>query len=499
MDTRIVASPEMREPSRLLRTEKRRNPWVVWIVLALATIIGSLTNNPILTPVSLLLLLPLIYLAWRQGEPPALMFACAMQWLQAAAAIYYTNFFRSSLAEAFGGMELETATWLSLCGVFALAVGMRLALFRAGPPRVADIVTEGHRIDIYKAFIAYVVSFTLSLLSAMAATRLPSLSQPLLFIGTIKWVIIFMLGYCVLEQRKGYILLGIVVIIELVVGVLGFFASFKGVFFVLLVALITSPLAWRGRRLVLLCTISVLLALLGSAWTAVKSDYREFLNQGFQSQEVLVPVEDRVGKLQDLLNGFDAQELAEGFQTMILRVSYVQFFALTMKNVPANIPYEDGALWVGAVKHVLTPRILFPNKPAIDDSERTSLYTGLTVAGAEQGTSIGIGYFGESYIDFGPVFMFLPILLVGIFYGTIYRCFVIRARYKLLGGAVVTSILVFNGSAIETSNIKVLGSGLAELAVLSAFYFTIGPWLMRWLSNRDESAPTLPGSLPNLG
>ncbi|MFN2508811.1 MAG: hypothetical protein ABR589_08570, partial [Chthoniobacterales bacterium] len=82
--------------------------------------------------------------------------------------------------------------------------------------------------------------------------------------------------------------------------------------------------------------------LLGSIWTAVKSDYREFLNQGFRSQEVLVPVEERAGKLQDLLAGFDAPQMLEGFEAMILRISYVQFFALTIKNVPANVPYENG-------------------------------------------------------------------------------------------------------------------------------------------------------------
>jgi hypothetical protein len=455
---------------------------VLWICVITAAVVGVLSNNPLLTPVSLLLLPPLAYLAWRQGEPPALMFACAMQWLQASAAIFYTNFYRSSLADAFGGIELEMATWLSLGGVLVLALGVGLGLLRAGQSVAVEIADEGRGIDAIKAFTAYAFSFFLSLACSVAALRLPSLSQPLLYLGTVKWVFIFILGYCVLEQKRGYFLLTICVVLEFAVGILGFFAGFKSVFFVLFVAAMTSQAALRGRRLLLLVAVAALLILLGSTWTAVKSDYREFLNQGFQSQEVLMPVEERVGKLGDLLADFDGQRLTEGFETMILRISYVQFFALTMKNVPENIPYENGALWAGAIKHVLTPRLLFPNKPAIDDSERTSFYTGLQVAGAEQGTSIGIGYFGESYIDFGPVLMFLPIFLVGLFYGAMYRWFVVRARYKLLGSAIVTSILVFNGSAIETSNIKIVGSGIAALLVMLAFYSTLGPWLMRWLS-----------------
>jgi hypothetical protein len=460
---------------------------VIWICVAIAAGIGFLSSNPFLTPASTVLLPVLAYLTWRKGEPPALMFACAMQWLQAAAAIFYANFYRSSLAEAFGGMELETATWLSLGGVLALALGMRLGLLRARSPQPLEFAAEALKIDVNKAFSAYSVSFLLSFACTTIAVRIPALTQALLFLGAVKWVFVFVLGFCVLEQKRGYFLLALCVTLEFAVGILGFFSGFKSVFFVLFIAAITSPVAWRGRRLLLLGGLAALLLLLGSTWTAVKSDYREFLNQGLRTQEVLVPLEERVTKLDDLLTGFGTQQLTEGFETMILRISYVQFFALTMKNVPENVPYENGALWGGAIKHILTPRVLFPNKPAIDDSERTSLYTGLDVAGAEQGTSIGIGYFAESYVDFGPVFMFFPIVLLGVGYGVVYRLFVIKARYKLLGGAIVTSIMVFGGSAIETSNIKIIGGNVMALIVMSGLYLAAAPALMRWMEKRVDS------------
>ena len=37
--------------------------------------------------------------------------------------------------------------------------------------------------------------------------------------------------------------------------------------------------------------------------------------------------------------------------------------------------------------HILQPRMFFPNKPVVEDSELTMKYTGEIVAGAEQGTS----------------------------------------------------------------------------------------------------------------
>ena len=59
------------------------------------------------------------------------------------------------------------------------------------------------------------------------------------------------------------------------------------------------------------------------------------------------------------------------------------------------------------------------------------MYTGSRVAGTEEGTSIGIGYMAESYIDFGPIYMFVPILLLGVFYGLIYRYFIARKDFRV--------------------------------------------------------------------
>jgi hypothetical protein len=122
--------------------------------------------------------------------------------------------------------------------------------------------------------------------------------------------------------------------------------------------------------------------------------------------------------------------------------------------------------------HVLTPRFLFPDKPALDDSERTRLYAGVQVAGTETGTSIGIGYVGESYVDFGPIWMFAPIFFLGLFYGFINRFFISRAKYKLLGAAMAVSVLIFNAYAIETSNIKLVG-GVVSVALVSVVIYNL--------------------------
>ena len=470
ISTALPSSFVARNKSALPRSRSVRT--VFWGICALLAVVGFFTPNGLVTSAAFAVLPILGLLLWREGEPPVLLFGCAFQWLQATAAIFYTNHFGQTLEEAFGSNELSVATWLSILAVVVLAVGIRCGFIGAGKPRRSELEFEALRMDIKKVTILYGLSFVGAALLHLIAWRLPSITQPLLAMAALKWGVVYLLCYTVMHQRQGYGILVVCLGLEFTMGLFGIFADFKSVFFVLVVAATSSPLALRGRRLVVTVICFVILFTLGVVWTAVKMDYREFLaNEGTANEEA-IPVERKFGKLADLVESVTWDNFTDGIDALILRVSYVNFFALTLENVPARIPYENGELWGGSVMHVLTPRFLFPDKPALDDSERTRLYTGVQVAGTETGTSIGIGYVGESYVDYGPVGMFAPIFLLGLFYGLINRFFITAAKYKLLGAAMAVSVLIFNAYAIETSNIKLVG-GVVSVALVSVVIYNL--------------------------
>jgi hypothetical protein len=162
--------------------------------------------------------------------------------------------------------------------------------------------------------------------------------------------------------------------------------------------------------------------------------------------------------------------------------------------VPSRIPDEQARLCDGSSVHVFTPRLFFPDKPVVSDSERTRLYTGVQVAGTEENTSIGIGYVGESYIDYGPAGMFVPIVVLGVFYGLIYRCFVIRSRHKLLGSAFAVSVLILSAYEIETSNIKIVGGIVVAVLATTLVYKMMGSFISDYLMPPAVDPPT--GMLP---
>ena len=458
------------DPARFPQARARRIQMPLLAGVGLVALSG-MTANPFITIFSVGVAGGLIFLLWRPQEPPVLLFACAIQWVQVTTVLHYSNFAGATLVDAFGGPQLQSAVLMGLIGLLLLGWGGRIGMGKADNRRAHSAEIEIGEIQPFKVFAIYLAILAINAGMGMLANRLPSIAQLLLSVVTIKWVILFVLFYAVLQHRRRYGLLWAAVGIEFAVGLLGFFAAFKSVFFLLIVVLLGTSDFWNLRRVVLGAVVCGFLILSSIIWSAIKVDYRDFLNQGSGIQEVVVPVDERIATLTELTKDLTDEGFFRGVEALIARVSYVTYFAMAIDNVPDKMPHENGRLWRETVQHVFMPRLFFPNKPVINDSERTSLYTGVRVAGQEQGTSISMGYMAESYIDFGPIGMFLPVFLLGLFYGLLYRAFLKWSRFKLLGFALYTSVILFAAYNFETSNIKLVG-GITVCAIFAAMFLT---------------------------
>jgi len=109
-------------------------------------------------------------------------------------------------------------------------------------------------------------------------------------------------------------------------------------------------------------------------------------------------------------------------------------------------------------------------------------YTGLALASAAQGTSISMGYMVESYIDFGPVFMYVPIFLLGTLWGGMYRYFVSRGPPTLLGYSVAVTVLI-NANQFGMYTSKLLGSMLMSFIVMALLLRFVLPYLWGWIAS----------------
>ena len=440
----------------------------LWLPIALASVVLAIvSSNPLLTLGAVVLLALLGLLLWRPGEPPVLLFAMGYHWMQASVLVLYANWEGLDLDALGYGTHVQAATWLTFGGILAVALGMR---FGAGQtygaiaaPSVSAIASQ---LSVRRLFWACLVAIVLSTVASRLAYVIPGLVQPILALVLLRWVMVFVFTYAVLSQQRGFRLLAVVFTIEIMIGFLGFFSDFKTVLIVMLLAAATSPASLKGIRRRTALVLSVVILCLAVLWTGVKTDYRQFLNQGSGQQVVLVPVSERIGKLAELVGDMTPSRFGDAVVALVERVSYVYFFGQVMQTVPRDIDYEGGMLWREAVVRTFVPRLLNPDKRVIDDSERTSYYTGSRVAGAEEGTSISLGYVAESYIDFGPAAMMVPLFVWGLFVGVLYRLLIRASRFPLLGYGCGTVLVALGAAVLEQSNLKMVSAFVLGFMVL---------------------------------
>lgn len=158
------------------------------------------------------------------------------------------------------------------------------------------------------------------------------------------------------------------------------------------------------------------------------------------------------------------------------------FFAHVLERVPRTVPHENGLLLNKAISNAVLPRFLFPEKASLGgDSWLVRKYAGLAVSGDESGTSVGLGYMAEFYIDFGVAGIVTLSFLWGMVGGGIVA---VLARVSpsrsvflaLIIGLFTQYFMSFDGSFIK------LFAGLVQRAGISAVGIAMfGASLDRWL------------------
>ena len=221
----------------------------------------------------------------------------------------------------------------------------------------------------------------------------------------------------------------------------------------------------------------MLAVLAGFLWLSIRSDYRkDFLDEEFAASRTA-----RAARLSELTADWSRRRLQDRWDQLdysVGRLWTVYYPALAMERVPRVLPHENGALLWGTIKHVLTPRLFFPNKDSlISSSSLVRYYSGVWVAGEETGTSIAFGYAAESYVDFGVPVMFIPIFVFGVFAGAALNWFPRKIRCKEAGTVLVT-VLAWSGLYLfERSWSKMLGDMLIQMIFLGGAFILLDHFL----------------------
>ena len=464
-------------------------PVPLWgLTLLAATLIALASSDSLLTFSCIIALPVLATLVWRETEPPVAFAAMVAQWLQVSVGTFRATADGVDLNSLFSTSGAVYATWLSLAGLLVLALGIRFANLNRAPMDTGMLHTELRSYRYSRVLGAYCLAQAANLVFAGTIWYFPGLTQALIASTQLRWVFFFVLAVTTLVQKRGYGFLAAAIGFEILLGFTSFFSDFKTVFFVLAVSYLMVQARLSLRMIISLAVLSCVLFNLAVVWSAIKMDYRDYQNQGTGVQMTAVGKAAELEKLGQLVGNVDSRQFLYGLDRLAERVEYTKYFGLVTGNVPSFLPYDDGGIWSAAVYHVITPRVLFPDKADLTaDIVNTIHYTGIQFTGGGRETEIPLGYMAESYIDFGPIGMFVPIFLLGLLLGFEYRYFATR-RSHLVFAYGLTPVVFLAATSYEITAAKILGGNLTVfLVAFLAWKFAV-PFVQRWLKSSTRYA-----------
>jgi hypothetical protein len=333
----------------------------------------------------------------------------------------------------------------------------------------------------------------LLLVERFAPSQDNGFAQIVLAVGAIKYVFAALLAYTWVISRRGLLPLLVIVVSEVGIGLTGFFSGFK-VIFVIVGTVCFTLIRSYGRRVIPVIMLSgVLLIAMLTLWTAIKPDYRADLSEGAGTQAISISVDDRFESLAGHISELDLSDLSNAVIGTLFRIDYTRFLGEVLRYVPAYHPHEKGALWGETIEHMMVPRMFFPEKAILaSDSERTMRYTGRLLASDSSGTSISIGYIGESYIDFGIAGALAVAFALGVFYGLLAKhMFHLAGRRDMALCASVFIVFFLPVQQFEISNIKLFPSLVTSWAVFGLFVWAAWPIVRPLLMAKRPAAPGL--------
>jgi hypothetical protein len=412
---------------------------------------------------------------------PVLPLAFTFQWVQVTAGIYYYAVTGRQL-EAIDGSDYRAMVLIGLGCLLALLLGLSVGmrLIRQAPPMEKGASLYAFRWSTL--IFLYVGSVAATGALQELAWEMPSITQGLLALTYARFALLFLVFRRLSQPQVRVGWIAILISGEIVLGFTGYFAGFREPLMIAAIALTGAFNRRKVKHWVALSVLGIIMMLTGTLWMGIRGEYRaDFESDIFaQSREERL---DRIAQLSSEAIQGGLGEMVSNVESFVDRLWVIYYPALAVSRVPSVLPHENGALLWRAVRHALTPRLLFPEKGEVgSDSEMVREYSGVWVAGPEENTSIAFGYAAESYVDFGVPLMFLPILIYGLLMGLAFQWWLRVIRIRELAVPLVVVMFWLSLYLFERSWAKTLGGAGTLMIYLGGATYLVDR-LVLWLGS----------------
>ncbi len=447
-----------------------------------------LSEEPGLVLFGAIIFILMLYAFYSHTLPPVLLLTAFFQWF-----FYYAKLLVAiTRGEPVSQIDYVSNTkpeiiFLGLLATASFFVGVFLTSRRTTVLSFKEMKAFCLGIDLRKLLSIYVSVYVLLFIAGNLIWILPGLTQPLFILLLFRWSIFFLLFITVFFQNRFKSVLLLLVLLDVLVSFISFFSNFKEVIYFSFLAYWVFVFQSSIRSKVVAAALVVITIFLGIYWTAIKKDYRDFLNKGTGGQVVLTSRAESYNKLLELAGTVDQARMEKSFDDLIERLSWVGAFDGVYKRVPAKVPHEEGALWMTGITRPFMPRLLFPDKKSLADSKELNKYSALGVD--EKNTSISLSMVAGSYVDFGPRGMHFALLVFGLFCGWVYRRAVIWGRHPVIGYGLTMPLIYLMQINEQSINRMVSAMFLYFLVLWFVQRFLLKEFLAVILIETDKRMP----------
>jgi|GEM_PF-1228015 len=438
------------------------------IILLLAGLLTLLSDQPVLMALSLVAYVTIGRLFWKDGEPKIIFFGLTMFWLSITIKLFYAIYTGVEYESLSRSSNIVSTTYSALISFVVFGLGIYFATKKVRQNASIDMKKD---LGYSSKRIFYLFAGTIVAGSILrgAVYFIPGLNQIVYSLLDLKMGFIFLLVYAFFNRRDNLPFVLALIGVEIILSFFSLFSSFKDILFTVLIAVATNRINFTFKNVVTYGIIGFVTLYMLFTWQTIKGQYRSFLNQDSREQVVKVSQEDALDKLSELAKqNVDEKKKEDVLYASIDRLSYIEFFSEARERVPDFIPFEKGKIWSGNLQHIFLPRMLFPDKEVIDDSQMVNKYCTRKVLTAKVGVTFSLGFIAESYIDFGPVLMYTVIFLVGLFCGFIYSI-ILKSSINLFWAYTMLLPFYVKISINGTPGTKVLGMTITYLIAFFIF------------------------------
>jgi hypothetical protein len=426
---------------------------------------------------------------------PVLFAAFAFQWVQVSSGYFYVLLSGRSL-EATYASDYRTMMYLGLASIVSLAAGIRAGhIFLSR--RTAETPIERRVLSQTTLVLLYVGTLSVTATVQTLAWQYPLLTQPIIALTFARLAVLYLLLRRLASPEFQAMKFGGVMALEVTLGLTSYFAGFREPLVLGILAILEIFDRRRVQHWATVGVLAIVASSLGLMWLGIRTEFR----RDFADVEFFAESRDvRLARIQELTQGWwkqDRQEFWWNLDLLVDRLWAIYYPALAVARVPGTLPHTEGQIMSDALRHIFMPRVLFPDKPALEsDSEMVRKYSGVWVAGADQGTSIAFGYVAESYVDFGVPVMFLPIFIWGLFVGSAYRIVNVLIRHREITVPVLTVVFWLSVYLFERSWVKTMGLTGTMLIYVVGIAYVVDRFLIKVTAKQARPAYVANASVP---